>query len=231
MSIHRKYLTASVSVVIVLAGIKLLLHLLTSGNYGLFVDELYFLAAGQHLGWGYVDMPPLTAVLAWLARLIFADSVAGIHVIPALAGAGLVLINGWLVAELGGKVFAQALAGVCVISAGVFLTIYSYLSMNAVEPLIWVGGAALLARHGQDGQYTAVDLVWCAGGDWADEQEYDADVRGGDPGRAAPDPSQEIGFQPLVRSWRGDCAVDLFTEPGLDDPARIPDVGAAPEYP
>jgi 4-amino-4-deoxy-L-arabinose transferase-like glycosyltransferase len=31
-----------------------------------------------------------------------------------------------------------------VISAGVFLTIHSYLSMNAVEPLIWVGGAALL---------------------------------------------------------------------------------------
>jgi hypothetical protein len=146
MSTYRKYLTASVSVVIILAGIKLLLHLLTAGNYGLFVDELYFLAAGQHLAWGYVDMPPLTALLAWLARFFFADSVRGIHVIPALAGAGLVLINGWLVAELGGKVFAQALTGVCLISAGVFLTIHSYLSLNAVEPLIWVGCAALLVR-------------------------------------------------------------------------------------
>jgi hypothetical protein len=84
---------------------KFLLHLLTAGNYGLFVDELYFLAAGQHLAWGYVDMPPLTAFLTWLGRLIFADSVAGIHVIPALLGARLVLVNGWLVAGLGGKVF------------------------------------------------------------------------------------------------------------------------------
>jgi hypothetical protein len=146
MPTPRKYLYASVIVVITLAGLELLLHLLTAGNYGLFVDELYFLAAGQHLAWGYVDMPPLTALLGWLAPLVFGHSVAGIHVIPALLGAGLVLVDGWLVAELGGKVFAQALAGICLLAAGVFLTVYSYLSMNAVEPLIWVGCAALLVR-------------------------------------------------------------------------------------
>jgi len=145
ISIPKRLKTAG-AVVLILAGIKLLLHLLTAGNYGLFVDELYFLACGQHLAWGYVDMPPLTAALARLARLVFADSVAGIHVIPALTGAGLMLEVGWLVKELGGKVFAQLLAGVCVIVAGVFLTVHSYLSMNAVEPLIWLGCAAVLVR-------------------------------------------------------------------------------------
>ncbi len=66
-------------IVLVLAAVKLLLHLFTAGNYGLFVDELYFLACGQHLAWGYVDMPPLTAIMAWFARLLFGSSVAGIH--------------------------------------------------------------------------------------------------------------------------------------------------------
>ena len=132
--------------VLALAGIKLLIHLLTAGNYGLFVDELYFLACGQNLAWGYVDMPPLTAGLGWLARFLFADSVAGIHVIPALAGAGLILLNGWLVKELGGKSLAQWAAGLCGIAAGIFLTLHSYLSMNAVEPLIWVGCALILVR-------------------------------------------------------------------------------------
>ena len=146
-----KRLPAPVTVIVVLACIKLLLHLLTAANYGLFVDELYFLACGQHLAWGYVDMPPLTAFLAWLARLVFADSVPGIHVIPALAGAGLILVTGWLVAELGGKIFAQLLAGICVFIAGVFLTINSYLSMNAIEPLIWVGSAALLVHLTRSG--------------------------------------------------------------------------------
>ena len=66
-------------VVFALALLKLVIHLLTAGNYGLFVDELYFLASGQRLAWGYVDMPPLTAFLGWLARLLFAYSTAGIH--------------------------------------------------------------------------------------------------------------------------------------------------------
>lgn len=129
-----------------LAALKLLVHLLTAGNYGLFVDELYFLAAGQRLAWGYVDMPPLAAGLAWLARALFGESVFGIHVLPALAGAGLVLLTGLLVRELGGGRFAQLLAGLGILIAGVFLSIYSYLSMNMVEPLIWTGCAYVLAR-------------------------------------------------------------------------------------
>ncbi|MBE0696821.1 MAG: glycosyltransferase family 39 protein, partial [Anaerolineaceae bacterium] len=142
----RKPYNLVLAVIYGLAAIKLLLHLFTAANYGLFVDELYFLACGQHLAWGYVDMPPLTALLAWLARLLFADSVAGIHLIPALAGAGLVLLTGLLVSELGGKVYAQLLAGVAVIIGGFYLVAHSYLSMNAVEPLIWLGCVILLVR-------------------------------------------------------------------------------------
>jgi hypothetical protein len=72
--------------------------------------------------------------------------VAGIHVIPALAGAGLILLNGWLVKELGGDKLAQWTAGLGGLVAGVFLTLHSYLSMNAVEPLIWVGCALVLVK-------------------------------------------------------------------------------------
>ena len=133
-------------VVFGLASLKLVIHLLTAGNYGLFVDELYFLASGQHLAWGYVDMPPMAAFLGWLARLLFGDSVAGIHVIPALAGTGLVLLTGLLVYELGGGWFAQLLAGLSVLIAGVNLTADSYLSMNAVEPLLWMGCVYVLIR-------------------------------------------------------------------------------------
>ena len=50
-----------VAIVTVLTAIPLLL---TANRYGYFGDELYFLAAGRHLAWGYVDQPPLLPVLA-----------------------------------------------------------------------------------------------------------------------------------------------------------------------
>lgn len=133
-------------IVMVLVAIKLLVHLLTAANYGLLGDELYFLACGQHLAWGYVDQPPLVALLAWLARALFGTSVFGIHVIPALAGGGLVALTALLVHELGGGRLAQVMAGLGIVVASVFLTIHSYLSMNAIEPLIWTGCAWLLVR-------------------------------------------------------------------------------------
>lgn len=133
-------------VVFSLAFLKLAVHLLTAGNYGLFVDELYFLAAGQHLAWGFVDMPPLTALLAFVAKAIFGDSVAGIHVIPALAGMGLVLLTGLLVHEFGGSRLAQLLSGLSILIAGVFLAADSYLSMNSIEPLLWMGCVYVLIR-------------------------------------------------------------------------------------
>jgi 4-amino-4-deoxy-L-arabinose transferase-like glycosyltransferase len=142
----RPSLPSAPAIVTYLALAKLAVHLATATNYGLFVDELYFLACGQHLAWGYVDLPPLAAALAWLARALFGHSVFGIHLIPALAGAGLVALTGLLVHELGGKRFAQLLAGLAILVASVYLTVHSYLSMNAIEPLIWTGCACLLVR-------------------------------------------------------------------------------------
>jgi hypothetical protein len=91
-------------------------------------------------------MPPLTAVQAWLAHSLFHESVFGIHLLPALAGAGLVLLTGAIVHELGGRRFAQAAACLGVVVAPVYLLTDSYLSMNSIEPLIWMGCAYVLIR-------------------------------------------------------------------------------------
>jgi hypothetical protein len=41
------------------------------GRYGWQRDELYFAVAGRHLQGGYVEFPPVTALLAALARVLF----------------------------------------------------------------------------------------------------------------------------------------------------------------
>jgi len=129
-----------------IASGKLVLHLATSSVYGLFIDELYFLACGEHLAWGYVDMPPITAFQAWLTRGLLGDSLLAIRLIASLAGAALVVLTGLLARELSGGRFAQGLAALAAALAPVSLAFHSYLSMNALEPVIWMACALLLAR-------------------------------------------------------------------------------------
>jgi hypothetical protein len=141
-----RFLASGPAIVAHLAIVKLVVHLATAGVYGLFVDELYFLACGEHLAWGYVDMPPLTALQAWLARALFGDSMLAIRLLPALMGAGLVVLTGALARQLRGGRFAQGLAALAVVVAPGYLFIDSYLSMNSVEPLLWMGCALVLIR-------------------------------------------------------------------------------------
>ena len=144
-------LTSGPAIVAYLATIKLLVHLACAGVYGLFSDELYFLACGEHLAWGYVDMAPLTALQAWLARSLFGDSMLAIRLFPALAGAALVVLAGAIARALGGRRFAQGLTALAVAVAPGYLAFDSYLSMNSVEPLLWMGCVLVLIRIIQSG--------------------------------------------------------------------------------
>ena len=117
-----------------LALVKFALHMATASRYGFFIDELYFLACGQHLAWGYVDFPPLTPLQAWLTRALFGDSPYSIRLFPALAGAGLVVLAAALARGLGGGRLAQGLAALGVLAAPVYMFFCTYLSMNSIEP-------------------------------------------------------------------------------------------------
>jgi 4-amino-4-deoxy-L-arabinose transferase-like glycosyltransferase len=132
--------------VAVAAALKLLLHLYAGRHYGYFVDELYYLACSQHLAWGYVDQAPLIAGITKAARLLLGDSLGAIRFFPALAGAGTVLLAGMIARELGGGRFAQGLAAVCTLLAPGFLALDNLLTMNAFEPLFWMGCAYLAVR-------------------------------------------------------------------------------------
>ncbi|QMU70354.1 glycosyltransferase family 39 protein [Streptacidiphilus sp. P02-A3a] len=86
----------SVSVVV---GV-LLLSL--SGRYGYHVDELYNRVSSRHLAWGYVDQPPLVAVIARVETFLFGDNLIGLRVVPALLACLDVWVSGLIARELGG---------------------------------------------------------------------------------------------------------------------------------
>jgi hypothetical protein len=128
-----------------LGGTKLLIHAALCARYGYFRDELYFLDCGRHLDWGYVDHAPMVGLVARLA-LLLGGSLPVLRLISALAGALLVALTMLVARELGGGRFAQGLAGLAVIAAPIYLATDSILSMNAFEPLFWMGCVWALVR-------------------------------------------------------------------------------------
>src|SRR5689334_4966266 len=121
----------------------LILHLIFACRYGIFRDELYYLACAQHLDWGYVDQPPLIAGIAWLVRHTLGETLLAIRFLPAVAAAATVWLAGRLARELGGSRFAQGLACFTVATAPIYLVLQHWLTMNAFEPLLWIGAAWL----------------------------------------------------------------------------------------
>jgi hypothetical protein len=129
-----------------LAGAKLALHLATLPGYGYFRDELYYLACARRLAWGYVDHPPLSIALLRVQTALLGDSVAAVHVLPALAGAACVLLAGLLARELGGGRGAQRLAALAVFAGPFLLAVSHFYSMNVLEWLLWMALALCFAR-------------------------------------------------------------------------------------
>jgi hypothetical protein len=127
------------------------LHLVSSiyGShlgYGFFRDELYFLVCGHHLDWGYVDQPPLVALQARIAEMVFGLTPTGIRILSFAAGGVKVGLTGLLTWQLGGRAKAQVLAMTAALAAPVFLAIDNYLSMNSWEPCFWMGCVLVLLR-------------------------------------------------------------------------------------
>lgn len=127
---------------------KFLLHssVNLSGGYGYFRDEFYYLACAEHLAWGYVDHPPLSIGALWVSRSLLGDSLAALRFLPSLAGALVVLLTALLARELGGRRFAQVLAGLAVGIAPLFLAMQGFYSMNGFDHLFWAASVYILAR-------------------------------------------------------------------------------------
>ena len=127
------------AVLIILSLFKFLFHFVVNlnGAYGFFRDEFYYIACSNHLAWGYVDQPPFSILILKISRLVLGDSLLAIRFLPALLGALTVFIAGKITKELGGGIFAQAAAAICVIIAPINLALNSYYSMNSFDLFFW----------------------------------------------------------------------------------------------
>jgi len=108
-----------------------------SGRYGYVRDELYFLAAGRHLAWGYVDQPALTPLLARLDALLTGNTLVGLRALPALGLAALVLLTAAMARALGAGRGGQLLAAIATACCAEYLGAMHELTTTPVDFVGW----------------------------------------------------------------------------------------------
>jgi len=147
---YQPWYRSDLALILSLALVKIFIHLPILARYGYHHDELYFIACGQHLSFGYVDHAPLVPWIAWLATTLFGESLFGLRILSTLTGAAAVFLTGLLVRRLGGGRFAQVTACVAMIIAPVFLRTGNMLCLPAFEPLFWILGCYFVVRIVQE---------------------------------------------------------------------------------
>ena len=121
-------------------------HLAVLGRYGIGWDELYYVACADHLDWGYVDHPPLIAVVTAVTRFLLGDSLPALRFPCLLAGLLSAFVTGLIAREFGAGRFGQFLATTCVALAPASLVIDHLLSMNAFDHLFWALAILIVVR-------------------------------------------------------------------------------------
>lgn len=101
-------------------------------------DELYFVAASKRLAPSYVDFQPVVPLLLRAERALFGDSLYGLRLVPALAGAFAVVLAAHIARELGGGRRAQLLAAFSMVVVPLFLGMATTLNTVVLETPAWM---------------------------------------------------------------------------------------------
>ncbi|WP_153795950.1 glycosyltransferase family 39 protein [Foetidibacter luteolus] len=130
----------------ILAIIKLLApFILQSSFYQPHRDEFLYLAEGRHMDWGYMEVPPLLSVFAWLTNL-FGGSMFWIKIWPSLFGAFTFLLVGKIVLSLGGRAFALILAWLPFVIDG-YMRLFYLFQPNFLEVFFWTAIGYCITRY------------------------------------------------------------------------------------
>jgi hypothetical protein len=129
--------TAPFRWIALIAAVACAVELAVSTRYGYHRDELYFLAAGQHPAFGYVDQPPLTPLLARLTAIASGNSLFALRLVPALVMAALTGLTAAMSRLLGAGRAGQVLAALAAATCAEFLGAMHLLTTTTPDFLFW----------------------------------------------------------------------------------------------
>ena len=147
-----------------IAAAAVAVEMAVSARYGYVRDELYFLSAGHHPAFGYVDQPPLTPLLARITAALTGNTLVGFRVLPALALAALVAMTATMSRQLGAGRTGQLLAALAAATCTEYLGAMHELTTTTPDFVFWAVTMLLVMRllASQDPRWW-VAIGGCAG--------------------------------------------------------------------
>jgi 4-amino-4-deoxy-L-arabinose transferase-like glycosyltransferase len=112
------------------------IELAVSSRYGFMQDELYFLVAGHHLAFSYVDQPPIGPLLTRITD-VFGVSPTAIRIVPAFAGGLVVVAAARFAALFGAGRLGRVLAAVATACSPVLLGADHQANTTPLDLLAW----------------------------------------------------------------------------------------------
>ncbi|MGA5305905.1 glycosyltransferase family 39 protein [Nucisporomicrobium flavum] len=121
----------------VIAAAFVAVELAFSAGYGFQQDELYFIQAGRHLAFGYVDQPPIAPLLAWLATALGGLHPTAVRALPALEGGAIVVLAARQAVIFGAGRIGRVLPALCMACAPVLIGAVHIANTTPPSLLAW----------------------------------------------------------------------------------------------
>ncbi|MCH8032753.1 MAG: glycosyltransferase family 39 protein [Bacteroidetes bacterium] len=128
--------------------LNLIIYLITQAffAYGIFRDELYYLACANRIQLGFVDHPPFSIYILSVWRSLFGDAMFVIRIVPAIITSATVFMIGLFTVRLGGGKTAIIISTVTFMLTPIFLGMNTIYSMNAFDFFFWITSAYFFLR-------------------------------------------------------------------------------------
>lgn len=145
--LNRNNRPSCLKLIFLFVFLRMVLNLFALQHYGFQRDELLHIALGDHLDWGFKEVPPFIAFIAKIQTNFLGTYLFATRVFTTLASGLIILMTGLLTMEFGGRKFAISIACLSLMLSPAFLA-SGYLFQPVVfDQLWWLLSAYFLVKY------------------------------------------------------------------------------------
>ncbi len=130
----------------IIAGLLFVVLLVLASRYGFHRDEFYFIEGGRHPDWAQPDNPILVPLLATVWHDLVGGNLVAFRILPALAGAGTILIAAATARQLGGTERQQTITALVTALSSFPMAVGHLFSISTFDLLLTSAVIMLLIR-------------------------------------------------------------------------------------